>query len=55
LVHAAYLMETPGMDEGYDAINMARARALATGTPLEPLPAGAFQLRGSAKARTAPA
>ena len=55
LVHAAYLLETPGMDEGYDAINLARARALATGTPLEPLPAGAFQLRGSAKARTAPA
>ena len=55
LVHAAYLLETPGMDEGYDAINMARARALAAGTALEPLPAGAFQLRGSAKARTAPA
>ena len=25
LAHAAYLLETPGMDEGYDAINM-RAR-----------------------------
>ena len=55
LAHAAYLLETPGMDEGYDAINMARARALAAGTALAPLPAGAFQLRGSAKARTAPA
>jgi deoxyribonuclease-4 len=55
LAHAAYILETPGMDEGYDAINLARARALATGEPLEPLPAGAFQLRGSAKARTAPA
>ena len=55
LAHATFLLETPGMDEGYDAINMARARALATRTPLEPLPAGAFQLRGSAKARTAPA
>ena len=55
LAHAAYMLETPGMDEGYDAINLARARALATGEPLEPLPAEAFQLRGSAKARTAPA
>jgi deoxyribonuclease-4 len=55
LAHAAYILETPGMDEGYDAINVARARALATGEPLEPLPAGAFHLRGSAKARTAPA
>jgi deoxyribonuclease-4 len=55
LARAAYLLETPGMDEGYDAINMARARALAAGTELAPLPAGAFQLRGSAKARTAPA
>jgi deoxyribonuclease-4 len=55
LAHATYLLETPGMDVGYDAINMARARALAGGLPLEPLPAGAFELRGSAKARTAPA
>jgi deoxyribonuclease IV len=55
LAHAAYILETPGMDEGYDAINLARARALAAGEPLEPLPAAAFQLRGSAKARTAPA
>ncbi len=55
LGRATYLLETPGMDEGYDAINLARARALATGAPLEPLPPGAFQLRGSAKARTAPA
>jgi deoxyribonuclease-4 len=55
LAHAAYMLETPGMDEGYDAINLARARALAAGEPLERLPAGAFQLRGSAKARTAPA
>ena len=43
------------MDVGYDAINLARARALAAGDLLEPLPAGAFELRGSAKARTAPA
>jgi hypothetical protein len=41
------------MDEGYDAINMARAIALAAGQPLEPLPPGAMTLRGS-RARTAP-
>jgi deoxyribonuclease-4 len=55
LRHATFVLETPGMDEGYDAINMRRARALAAGVPMEPLPDGAFQLRGSAKARTAPA
>jgi deoxyribonuclease-4 len=55
LAHAAYLLETPGMDEGYDAINLERARALAAGRPLASLPDGAFQLRGSANARTAPA
>jgi deoxyribonuclease IV len=55
LAHAAYVLETPGMDEGYDAINLERARLLAAGRPLPPLPAGAFQLRGSARARTAPA
>ena len=26
LAHVAYILETPGMDEGYDAINLARAR-----------------------------
>ena len=41
------ILETPGMDEGYDAINVARAAALARGESLEPLPAEAFQLRGS--------
>lgn len=44
---ATYYLETPGMDEGYDAINVARARALAQGEPLEPLPPGAFELHGS--------
>jgi hypothetical protein len=42
------------MDEGYDAINIARAVALVEGRPLEPLPPGAMTLRGS-RARTAPA
>ncbi len=55
LAHATYLLETPGMDEGYDAVNIARARALAAGEPLDELPPEAFHLRGSSRARSAPA
>ena len=47
LTDATYILETPGMDVGYDAINLARAIALARGEPLVPLPPGAFTLRGS--------
>jgi deoxyribonuclease-4 len=47
LARATYILETPGMDEGYDAINVARAVALARGEPLDPLPPGALTLRGS--------
>jgi deoxyribonuclease-4 len=47
LAHVAYIVETPGMEEGYDAINIARAVALARGEPLAPLPPGALTLRGS--------
>ena len=54
LAHAAYFLETPGMDEGYDAVNLQRARALAVGEPLAALPPAAFELRSS-RARTAPA
>ncbi len=54
LAHAAYYLETPGMDEGYDAVNMARARDLLAGRPLADLPPEAMELRGS-RARTAPA
>jgi hypothetical protein len=42
------------MSEGYDAINLERARALAAGRPLDELPADAFDRRGSAASRTAP-
>ena len=58
LSEAAYILETPGMDEGYDAINVARAIALARGEPLAPLPPGALTLKGSrskSAARIAPA
>ncbi|MBA2701099.1 MAG: TIM barrel protein [Chloroflexi bacterium] len=54
LAHAAYLLETPGMDAGYDAINLARAHDLAAGRPLAPLPPGAMEVHSS-RARTAPA
>jgi hypothetical protein len=47
LAAAAYIVETPGMDEGYDAINVARAIALARGEPLAALPPEAFTLHGS--------
>jgi deoxyribonuclease IV len=53
LGHVAYILETPGMDEGYDAVNMDRARALAVGRPLTPLPPEAMNMRGS-RARTPP-
>lgn len=49
LATVPFYLETPGMDQGYDALNMARALALAAGDPLEPLPDGALQ----AKARRA--
>jgi deoxyribonuclease-4 len=47
-------IETPGMDEGYDAVNIRRALDLAAGRPLDPLPPEAMHLRGS-RARGAPA
>jgi deoxyribonuclease-4 len=51
LAHAAYILETPGMDTGYDAVNMERARLLWAGEPLPVLPREAFELVGSAKGR----
>ncbi len=40
-----FVMETPGMTEGYDLVNLERARALIAGEPLAPLPPEAFQLK----------
>jgi deoxyribonuclease IV len=51
--HVAFILETPGMDEGYDAVNLDRARAIAAGEPLTALPPAAFHLR-SARGRSAP-
>ena len=33
LGHVVYMLETPGMEDGYDAVNIARAKALAAGEP----------------------
>ncbi len=54
LAGATYYLETPGMDQGYDAINVARAYAIAAGKRLRKLPPGAMTLKGS-RARSAPA
>lgn len=54
LDHVAYYLETPGMDEGYDVVNVARLHDIVAGRPLEALPAAAFATR-SAKGRSAPA
>ncbi len=53
LEHVTYYLETPGMDEGYDAVNVRRAHDLAAGRPLESLPPEAMHLAGS-RARTGP-
>jgi endonuclease IV len=45
LGHATYYLETPGMDEGYDAINISRAYDIAAGRHLPDLPHGAMDLR----------
>ena len=45
LAGMTYILETPGMDEGYDAINIARARDLVAGRALADLPPEAFTLR----------
>jgi deoxyribonuclease-4 len=54
LDHVTYILETPGMEDGYDAVNIGRIRDLANGRPLAPLPPAAFHTR-SAKGRSAPA
>jgi hypothetical protein len=38
LAHAAYILETPGMDAGYDVVNIQRARTLWAGKPLANAP-----------------
>jgi deoxyribonuclease IV len=51
LAHTAYILETPGMDVGYDAVNIERARTLWAGKKLPTLPPEAFELAGSSRGR----
>jgi deoxyribonuclease-4 len=53
LAHATYYLETPGMDEGFDAVNVARAYQIAAGEPLTELPPGADSVT-SDRSRTGP-
>lgn len=46
-------LETPGMDSGYDQVNLDRVRLLLSGEALPPLPPEAFSVGGS-RSRTAP-
>lgn len=54
LGHVAYYLETPGMEDGYDAVNLDRVHDLLAGRPLAQLPPAAFLTRSS-KGRSAPA
>lgn len=54
LDQVTYYLETPGMDDGYDALNIARVLDLANGRPLADLPPAAFHTRSS-RGRSAPA
>ena len=53
LASVPYYLETPGMDHGYDAINIARAHDIAAGRPLAELPAEAMEIE-SGRGRMGP-
>jgi deoxyribonuclease-4 len=53
LAHVTYILETPGMDDGFDAVNVGRAFDIAAGRPLAPLPPGAAELT-SDRSKTGP-
>lgn len=54
LAHVTYFIETPGMAEGYDAVNIDRVRRLIAGEPLPDLRPDELNLAGS-RSRSAPA
>ena len=54
LDHVTYILETPGMEAGYDEINIRRVLDVAAGRPLADLPPEAFVARAS-RGRSAPA
>jgi deoxyribonuclease IV len=47
LAGVPHYLETPGMDEGYDAMNVRNALLIAAGMPIEPVPPEARKARGS--------
>ncbi len=51
LAHLPFYLETPGMDTGFDKVNMDRVRALIAGRDLPRLPARAFDRRGAGRQR----
>ncbi|MBA3778681.1 MAG: deoxyribonuclease IV [Chloroflexi bacterium] len=55
LARVPMFFETPGMDEGYEATNMARVRLLLAGEPLPELPAEALNMSSSRVVRRTPA
>ncbi|MFI5254714.1 MAG: deoxyribonuclease IV [Candidatus Limnocylindrales bacterium] len=56
LAGVPFVFETPGMEEGYDAVNMERVRLLVADQPLPTLAPGALKLKGSrARGNVAPA
>jgi hypothetical protein len=48
LAGVPHYLETPGMEEGYDALNVRNALRIAAGLPIEPVPPQALKARGSA-------
>jgi deoxyribonuclease-4 len=53
LGHVTFYIETPGMDEGYDAVNLERVRRLARGEALPEMRPHELEMRGS-RSRSAP-
>ena len=53
LARVPHFLETPGMEEGYDALNVTNALRIAAGLPIEPVPPEAMAVRG-ARGRTPP-
>ncbi len=53
LSRVPHFLETPGMEEGYDALNVTNALRIAAGLPIEPVPPEAMAVRG-ARGRTPP-
>jgi deoxyribonuclease-4 len=54
LAAVPFMLETPGMDEGYDLVNMDRVRMLIAGEPLPELDAAARSISGSRSRARAP-